>query len=472
MKRDTDKHGRKSAGGGGRAAASRPLREKRGKDGAREARGEQTSAPSLLVQIEKPVYGGNFLARAGGKAVFMPLVLPGEQARARAVEEKRSYAMAEAEEIVAAAPERTAPPCPHFGSCGGCQYQHATYSAQLRFKEAILRETLERGGVQVPEQIEVLAGAPWGYRNRIRLAFDREGNPGYRGRRSHAIFPITECPIAAPVLVQTALAVADVFKRLDAASRPAELSLFSDAAGEAAIASIFAAGAPRAPLAKHYAALLEQISVLRGVELVEQRRAGLPRTIAQQGAEALFYRVAGCDYRVDHGAFFQVNRYLIDPLVERVIAGRGGNLAWDLFAGVGLFARQLSERFRQVVAVESAPAATAALAANLSGTSGTAVAASTLDFLRDNRGGERPDLIVVDPPRSGLGAEITALLTAAAAPALTYVSCDPATLARDLRGLLAAGYGIERVTLADLFPQTFHLESVVDLKRAVASGSR
>ena len=468
MKKHRGKGERREA----RAGDSRPFRKNHGKGGVLSDRAACASGPAQLVEIEKPVYGGDFLSRVDGKAVFVPLVLPGEQVRVRTVEEKHSYAMGEAEEIVIAAPERTAPPCPHFASCGGCQYQHATYSAQLRFKEAILRETLERGGVQVPEQIEVLAGEPWGYRNRIRLAFDREGNPGYRGRRSHAIVPITECPIAAPVLVQTALAVADVFKRLDAASRPAELSLFSDATGKAAIASVFTAGAPRAPLAKHYVALLEQISVLRGVELVEQRRAGLPRTIAQQGAEALLYRVTGCDYRVDHGAFFQVNRYLIDPLVERVIAGRSGTLAWDLFAGVGLFARKLTGGFEQVVAVESAPDATPALTHNLSGTAGTPVAASTFDFLRKNRSAERPDFVIVDPPRAGLGAETTALLAATAAPAVTYVSCDPATLARDLRGLLAAGYEIERVTLVDLFPQTFHQESVVDLKPAGSPGAR
>jgi 23S rRNA (uracil1939-C5)-methyltransferase len=146
-----------------------------------------------------------------------------------------------------------------------------------------------------------------------------------------------------------------------------------------------------------------------------------------------------------------------------------------LFAGVGLFARRLTAGFERVVAVESAPAATDALAANLEGTSGTAACAATLDFLRTVVAGERPDLVipnqvvpdlvVVDPPRTGLGAEITALLGKLGAPRLVYVSCDPATLARDLKALIASGYAIESVTLADLFPQTFHLETVVHLRR-------
>ena len=424
--------------------------------------------PAAPVQIEKPVYGGDFLARIEGKAAFVPLVLPREQARVRIVEEKRSYVAAEAEQIVSAAPERAAPPCPHFGACGGCQYQHAIYPAQLRFKLAILRETLERGGGRAPQQIEVLAAEPWAYRNRIRLGFDRDGNPGYRGRRSHAVVPIEECPIAAPVLVKTALAAAGAFRGLDAAARPAELSLFCDAAAEWAIAGVFTVGAARQPLAKLCAALLEHIPALRGVELVELSREGLPRKHAQYGAGSLSYRAAGFDYRVDHGAFFQVNRFLVDPLVERVTARRSGSLAWDLFAGVGLFARKLAASFRQVIAVESSPGATAALAHNLRGTAAAPVAAATLDFLRKRRRGERPDFVLVDPPRTGLGAETTALLAAVAAPRITYVSCDPATLARDLRNLTGAGYAIESLTLVDLFPQTFHLETVVDLKLPLA----
>ena len=160
---------------------------------------------SALVQIEKPIYGGAFLARLEGKATFVPLTLPGEQARVRIVEEKRGYALAEADEIVTAAPERVVPGCRHFGVCGGCNYQHANYESQLGFKQAILRETLQRGGVEAPETIDILAGNEWQYRNRIRLALDGAGRVGYRARRSHDLIPISECPIASPLLVQAAL---------------------------------------------------------------------------------------------------------------------------------------------------------------------------------------------------------------------------------------------------------------------------
>jgi 23S rRNA (uracil1939-C5)-methyltransferase len=425
------------------------------------------AAQAKLVQIEKPVYGGSFLARDEGKAVFVPFVLPGEQARVQIVEDKprRGYAKAELVEVVTPAPERVMPRCPYFGPCGGCQYQHATYDAQLRIKQQVLRETLERGGVKPPEEISVLAAEPWQYRNRIRVGFDCGGNPGYRGRRSHAIVSIRECPIAAPALVEAALSAAEYFKQLPPASRPIELSLFCDAAETSLLASIFSAVPNRLPPNELLSGLLAHFPSLKGVELVEETEPQ-PRTIAQSGAGSLTYCAGGFDYRVDHGAFFQVNRWLVDPFLHRVVGSHSGKLAWDLFAGVGLFARQLAARFDRVIAVESSPSAVASLAANLAGSTGEPVPASTLDFLNRNAAGARPDLIVVDPPRAGLGEEIVSALGRVSAPALVYVSCDPATLARDLRGLLTDGYALESVLLVDLFPQTFHLESVVHLRRA------
>jgi 23S rRNA (uracil1939-C5)-methyltransferase len=438
------------------------------------------ASSSALVSIEKPIYGGAFLTRIEGKAVFVPLTLPGEQARIRILDGKRGYATAEVEEIVAPSPQRVAPSCPHFGACGGCQYQHATYAAQLAYKKEILHETLERGGVYLPEDIAVIAGEPWAYRNRIRLAFDPNEVAGYRGRRSHAVIPIAECPIAAPLLVSAALAAGTILRELPATLPVSEISLFCDAAETALLASLTVAGA-----GKHGAgercfedfaqALSGKIPELKGVELLGDVGKGqAPHRMSQWGTNSLSYRAAGMDYRVDQGAFFQVNRWLIDALVQRVTGDARGGVAWDLFAGVGLFARQLADRFTRVIAVESASASIAALSHNLRGTSASAVKATTLDFLRRERSGKRPasivpDLIVVDPPRAGLGSETTALLAEIAAPEIVYVSCDPATLARDLRTLvdsrIGPGYVIDQITLIDLFPQTSHLETVVRLRR-------
>ena len=456
-----NKSGKRSAGGKAPAKS------------AGAVQGPKTPLPtkSQVVKIEKPIYGGAFLARVEGKAVFVPLTLPGEEARVRITQDKRGYATAEAEEIVTAAPERIVPPCPHFGACGGCHYQHANYATQLAWKQAILRETLERGGVEAPAEIAVLAGEPqtqsWHYRNRIRLAFDAAGNPGYRGRRSHGIIAIGECHIAAPLLVRAALAAAELLRGFAPDFRPAEISLFCSAEETELLASVFTAGAKSIGFDELAKALSERIPQLKGAELVaEGSKAEQARTIAQWGAASLTYRAAGFDFRVDHGAFFQVNRWLVDALVERVTGGHRGELAWDLFAGVGLFARSLAASFARVVAVESAPSATEALAANLKGTTGSAVRSTTVECLRSSCMSGRPGLIVVDPPRTGLGPEITSLLGTVAAPALAYVSCDPATLARDLRALIGSGYAIQSVTLADLFPQTFHLETVVQLRRS------
>jgi len=434
---------------------------------ARHQRTPATPMRSALVQIEKPIYGGAFLARVEGKATFVPLTLPGEQVRVRVVEDKRGYAAAEPEEIVVAAPERVVPGCRHFGVCGGCNYQHTNYETQLAFKQMILRETLERGGVRAPEKIEVLAGNPWQYRNRIRVAVDGAGRVGYRARRSHDLVPIAECPIASPLLMEAALGGAEILRSGRQAFRAMEMALFCNADETEMLASVFVRGAASGGFDEIFREWKKRIGALVGAELVEEGPDGRPpRVMARAGDASLTYRAGDFDYRVDHGAFFQVNRWLIDDLVHRVTADRRGELAWDLFAGVGLFARRLAEDFAQVIAVESAPTATDALAYNLKGTAGRSVKADTLDFLKGRNQAAKPDLIVVDPPRTGLGPETTSLLAGVGAATILYVSCDPATLARDLRALIEAGYSLGSVTLADLFPQTFHLESVVELRRS------
>jgi 23S rRNA (uracil1939-C5)-methyltransferase len=429
----------------------------------------QKSAAPQVLNIEKPVYGGSFLARVNGKAVFVPMTLAGEQARVRITEdrEKRGYAKAEVEELITAAPERIKARCPHFGPCGGCNYQHTGYDNQLTIKKEILRETLERAGVPAPSEIGVLSAHPWEYRNRIRVGFDAEGRPGYRARRSHDLIAIRECPISAPLLVRAAVAAGEILARVPHNLRPHELLLFCNADESQLLATFFVRDDSQLRLDPIASALHERIPQLAGAELASGGRPGHPpRTLARWGASSINYVAAATAYRVDHGAFFQVNRWLIDSMVRHVVAGQSGALAWDLFAGVGLFARQLTKSFEKVVAVESAPTSTKALAANLAGTNGEAVAAFTLDYLRQNANGPRPDFIIVDPPRTGLGDEINRLLATTAAPRIAYVSCDPATLARDLRVLTASGYELESVTMTDLFPQTFHLETIAALRRS------
>jgi 23S rRNA (uracil1939-C5)-methyltransferase len=420
----------------------------------------------MKLLLEKPVYGGDCLARVEGKAVFVPLVLPGETVSATVVEDKRNFAKAEVEEIVNSSVHRVSPPCPHFGVCGGCHYQHADYPMQLDLKEQILRETLQRAGLAIPGAIGRLFSDPWRYRNRIRLAFTPDGQFGYRGRRSHEIVPIRECPIAAPVLLETAEAAGRFMA--ESSVSISEMELFANGDRSALLLTLFCEGASNGDsegwLASLKGSLPEHVVGIR----MQVADGGLaPRIFAQKGRDSLTYAVAGFGYRVNHGAFFQVNRRLVEAFVARVTSGHAVPLAWDLYAGVGLFARQLAATCEQVIAVEVAPASLAALEQNLAGTTGWAIGMTTLEFLRRNREERepRPDLIVLDPPRAGLGEETTTLLNAIHAPEMVYVSCDPATLARDLRALTRERYRIAEITLVDMFPQTFHMETIVRLVR-------
>ena len=451
-------------------------------------RAAATPSAQIEVALKKPVYGGDCLGAVvggderAGKTVFVSLGLPGETVAAQITEEKRSFAKAELNLVITPSPSRVAPRCPYFGTCGGCHYQHADYQTQLRLKQEILAETLARAGVRFRGQIEILAGDPWGYRNRIRLAVlaktSGQVEIGYRGRRSHDLVAIRECPIASPALVENFLRIASFLAETPANSRVSEIELFTNSDETQLLVTLFVE--PREAIGNGAPSFTEEwLQDLQRALSIED--AGIrilisdggldPRVAANFGPGSLVYRAAGLDYQVDQGAFFQVNGKLVNDFVKLAIEGSSDDskeaLAWDLFAGVGLFARQLCTRYQKVMAVESAPASMGALERNLAGTSGQAIRSTTLEFLRRNRQEReaRPDLIVMDPPRAGLGEETSRLLTQIHASQMVYVSCDPATLARDLKTLTAERFRIDGITLVDMFPQTFHLETVVRLGR-------
>jgi 23S rRNA (uracil1939-C5)-methyltransferase len=423
----------------------------------------------MKITLEKPVYGGDCLGHNEGKAVFVPLTLPGEAVTAHIIEEKRSFAKAELDTVLTASPHRIEPNCPYFGACGGCNYQHADYPTQLALKQQILRETLTRANVPIPAEIGILAGDPWAYRNRIRLALTGKGELAYRSRRSHDLVPIGACPIAAPILLRTATQVADFLAKNPPPVRISELELFTNQDESELLLTLFAESASASDAGNWLAFLQAALPPHTGGIRLQRSDGTLnPPVLARTGRQSLTYAVSGFSYRVDQGAFFQVNRHLADSFVSLALAQHSGDLAWDLYAGVGLFARQLIESFAQSYAVESAPASRQALEHNLDGTTAKAIVSSTVDFLRRNREQRegRPDFIILDPPRAGLGDPVTNLLNAIQAPAMAYVSCDPTTLARDLRQLTQERYRIESITLVDMFPQTFHIETIVGLRRA------
>jgi 23S rRNA (uracil1939-C5)-methyltransferase len=362
----------------------------------------------------------------------------------------------------------------HFGACGGCQLQNVVYEAQLQRKRTMLVEILERAGVRELPEVAVHASEPWGYRNRVRLRLrrvDGELRVGYNAAGTAEFLPVTMCPIAAPALWETAEAMLTLAARqpaaaawLDAAD---EVELFCDDAMRNVQLTLLCVK-KNALRARSLEKLLALPLVAGAAAVLVDPRTKLPlRTLAETGASGLAYRVAGETYWIPRGAFFQVNRHLVGELVRLVCAGRSGSLAWDLFAGVGLFSRVLAKTFDAVTAVEANTIAVSESRSALArlGPQHAAIGATTLDFLRAalvQR--ERPDLIVLDPPRAGAGAEACELLLRFAPKTMVYVSCDPGTLARDL-ALLQSGYRPLRVDMVDMFPQTLHVETVVVLER-------
>ena len=412
---------------------------------------------------------------SAGRAVFVPFTLPGELVEARLTENKGGFADAELMQVLEASSDRVKPGCAHFGECGGCHLQHASYKAQLDLKAGVLQETMERAGLADLPKIHVHAGEPWGYRNRIRLRVaEVEGRlrVGYLRRGSNDFLSVTECPIAAPLLWRAATALlrlAEDDKTARWIRAVVEVEFFTTRDESALQMTAFVRQRQAAGFDLFCERLRAQVPELTGAGVMMLRAEGprrveRPRAIAAWGAEGLSYRAAGEKYWVSRGGFCQVNRFLVDELVRLVAADRQGTLAWDLYAGVGLFSRALKAGFDEVVAVE---AAADDLAKTFKGAGRRAVSTTTVEFLRGavvQR--ERPELVVMDPPRAGVGAEVCALLGRVQAREMVYVSCDPVTLGRDLKAMVDFGYRISELHLVDLFPQTFHQETVVVLQRS------
>jgi 23S rRNA (uracil1939-C5)-methyltransferase len=417
----------------------------------------------MKLRIEKAIYGGDGLARVPeGKTVFVPGTLPGELVEATIAADKRSFATGALDAVLELSPDRVLPGCEYVPRCGGCQYQHANPGFQLQMKLDILKETLTRAHLPLPSEIGSVAGPPWGYRNRIRLHVTGAGL-GYRQRGSHNLLRVSHCPIAAPLLEKAIAAVERIAKETSLGSLCDEVEFFTNGEQDQLLVSLWSKK-PRRLRERSLEAFAErlraEIPVLVGVGLWAQQSS----SVVHWGQRSLTYAVSGVPHQVSLGSFFQVNRFLVAELVQLAIGNRSGQLAWDLYSGVGLFAQALA--YENVIAVESEGFSADDLKTNLENKGHRAVRSNTLDFLRSQAPGrEKPELILVDPPRAGLGKEICAHLAVVAAPEIVYVSCDPATLARDLQSLLQCGYSVEKMDLIDLFPQTFHMETVSFLKR-------
>jgi len=395
---------------------------------------------ALDLTIEKLVYGGEGLGRVDGEVVFTPFVLPGELVQVTPPTSKKHAQRASLIRVTQPSEDRVEPRCGIFGECGGCHYQHVDYPAQLRIKRGILAETLRRGAkIEFDEsRISVISGDAWGYRNRTQFHIEN-GKVGYRQMRSQRLIPATECPISSPKINEALARLNRMVKDRRWPRFVTSLEVFTDE-----IQVQWNVQEATQPVAKHF---------------FEWLAAEVPGTVPG----ALEYEVNGDVFGIAGNSFFQVNRSLLGVLPDLAIGDESGATAWDLYAGAGLFSVPLARKFGKVTAVESGRAADD-LGRN------TRRAGVDVESIRQNseafliEANEAPDFVLADPPRAGLGAAAVTRLLELGPPKIVIVACDPATLARDLAGLKAR-YEIERLAMVDLFPQTFHIETIVGLAR-------
>jgi 23S rRNA (uracil1939-C5)-methyltransferase len=433
-------------------------------------------ADELQLSIEKLIYGGEGLAHADGNTVFVPYVLPGEQVRASVRTRKKRLIHANLLEVKQPAPGRVPPKCPHFGSCGGCHYQHIETGEQVRLKKEILRETLSRlGGVEWSGAIPEHTAQPYGYRNRAQWAF-RDAMPrafGYFLPESAHILPIDTCPVLSPLLAETFAHLQELARANALSPGILEIEAFADSEDARLALNVAYERFPK-PAKALASEFKTALPALESLLLLDQSK----NRFELDGPGYLIQQAGGYAYRVGHLSFFQINRFLVEDLLQSIVGGARGGYALDLYAGVGFFTLPLVKTFQKVMSVDANLAATRDLRSNAE-SAGVQVLSEnehTEEFLKKTQ--EQPDFVVLDPPRAGLGAETAARLANLGAPEIVYLSCDPSTLARDLSVLTGSSrkpketsgprvkYEIAEMHLFDLFPQTFHIETLVRLRRA------
>jgi 23S rRNA (uracil1939-C5)-methyltransferase len=404
---------------------------------------------TYTVTIDKLVYGGDGMGRLpDGRAVFVPYTLPGELVMARLVEEKRGHARAELVEVVQASPLRIEPRCPDYEACGGCHYQHMAYSTQLEMKREIVRDQLERLGGLAGVEVEptVPSDEEWSYRNHIQLHVGLDGKLGYQQPGSHVVVPLAKCSMAEPALdhiwpqleVDPDSGLERVGLRLGVEE---DILLVLEGSDEAAPDF----SVEDLPISAVYLGPAGEI-LLAGSNYIEmdimERR-----------------------FKVSSRSFFQVNSGVAAKMVAHILelaSLQGSETVLELYSGVGLFSAFLAPRAARLVAVESSPWSTEDFVINLDEFENVELYEAPVEQALPEID-LHPDLVLTDPPRAGMGPKVIEALLAKQPGRIIYISCDPATLARDLKRLGEGGYRVEKVTPFDMFPQTYHVETVVVL---------
>ncbi|HJQ69169.1 MAG TPA: class I SAM-dependent RNA methyltransferase [Blastocatellia bacterium] len=379
------------------------------------------------VTTERLAFGGDAVARHDGLAIFVPFAAPAERLRIRITERKKNFARGVIEEIITPSPSRRAPPCRYFGECGGCQLQHLSYDEQLKAKAGFVGDALARiGRIPWDREIEIRSAAEFGYRSRAQVKIEHDADHlriGFNHAASHAVCDVESCPVLAPQL---------------------DRALVS-------LRSSFAGGGFGSELPAEVEMALGQSGVSIEPELEGFSAAPVSRKIGDM------------NYTFGASTFFQANYLLLEDFVKEATAGYSGDVACDLYAGVGLFTLPLALSFDRVIGVESDPRAAYFAKKNIAASNAANVELRNTRVESWLKGiNSAPDLILLDPPRSG-AAEAIGEIARLKPARVAYVSCDPATLARDLRKLVDARYRLSSVVAFDLFPQTYHVETVAKL---------
>ncbi|HET9911454.1 MAG TPA: class I SAM-dependent RNA methyltransferase, partial [Anaerolineales bacterium] len=408
------------------------------------------------IQLEKLTYGGDAMGRlvdplrgAGGRAVFVPFGLPGERVRIRLTEEKRGFARGELLEVLEASPHRVAPRCVHFGVCGGCHYQHLPYEEQLKAKTEILRDQLTRIGriEDPPVQKMVASPSPWNYRNHVQFHLTEEGRLGYVRAGAPGVFAITECHL--PEGAINSLWPQLIFEP------GTNIERVSVRVGkEDDLMLVLESDSPDSP----------ELEIEAGISVAHVFEEN---TVIIAGNDHIVISVLDRDFRVSAGSFFQVNTAMAEKMVNHLIASlpvAQSSTLLDVYCGAGLFSAFLAPKCERLIGVESSPSACEDFSFNLDEFENVelyeGLAEDVIPHLE-----ARPDIVLVDPPRAGLEKRVVDGILELQPQVLAYVSCDPSTLARDARRLIDGGYHLKEVTPFDLFPQTYHIESISFFER-------